>query len=129
MKADLPKQESGSMADKRRKTNDTLLGPFRELALEQQRLARQAEMLYAPEVDAVIRDQSRDTKRIERLLDGILDFCFDIGMLRLYKKLCRHYFQIDPQATAFYINAYRDMWDDQDKEDSKESGCGTGSRI
>ena len=86
-------------------------------------------MLYSPEVDAVIREQSRDSKRIERLLDGILDFCFDIDMLRLYKKLCRHYFQIDPQATAFYIHAYRDMWDAQDKEDSKESGCGSGSRV
>ena len=110
-----------NMVRKRRKTNSALLDSFREFALERQRLARQAEMIYAPEVDTVVRERSKDSKRIERLLDSILDFCFDSGMLLLYKKLCRYYFQIDPQATAFYIYAYRDMWDNQDKEVPKES--------
>jgi len=30
--------------------------------------------------------------RIERCLDGMLDFCFDDEVLLLYKKLCRYYF-------------------------------------
>ena len=34
-------------------------------------------------------------------------------MLLLYKRLCRHYFDIDPRATAFYIDAYRKMWDEE----------------
>ncbi|RLB95794.1 MAG: hypothetical protein DRH50_03100, partial [Deltaproteobacteria bacterium] len=55
----------------------------------------------------------RDSRRIERCLDGMLDSCFDNGMLVLFIKLCRYYFAIDPDATASYIQAYRDMWDEQ----------------
>lgn len=77
-------------------------------------LARQAERQYAIEVDNILLTQSRDAHRIEKLLDGILDFCFDPAMLVLYKKLCRHYYGIDPVATASYVYAYRDMWEDGD---------------
>lgn len=74
-------------------------------------LARQAHVEYSSEVDAIIRSKSRDSRRIEHLLDGILDFCFDEEMLRLYKKLSRYYYFIDPAATATYVNFYREMWD------------------
>ena len=84
-----------------------------ELAEVRQQLARQAEQQYALEVEAILQSQCRDPKRIERLLDGMLDFCFDAQMLRWYKKLCRYYFDIDPAATVSYVNAYRDMWDDE----------------
>ncbi len=43
----------------------------------------------------------------------MLDFGFDAAIVRLYKKLCRYYFKIDPRATASYIYAYRDMWDEE----------------
>lgn len=68
---------------------------------------------YSTEVDAILKTQCRDSRRIEHCLDGMLDFCFDDGMLALYKKLCRYYFDIDPEATVFYANAYREMWDQQ----------------
>lgn len=76
-------------------------------------LARQAYAAYAGLVDDVVATQSRDTNHIEHLLDGILDFCFDPEMLKLFKKLCRYYYQIDPQATASHILAYREMWDEE----------------
>jgi len=44
----------------------------------------------------------------------MLDFCFDDAMLCLYKDLCRYYFKIDPVATASYIYAYREMWDEEE---------------
>jgi hypothetical protein len=34
------------------------------------------------------------------------------GMLVIYKKLCRYYFDIDPNGTVFYVNAYREMWEE-----------------
>ncbi len=77
-------------------------------------LASQAERQYALEVEAILKDQSHDSHRIERVLDGMLDFCFDEKMLYLYKKLCRYYFKIDPHATVSYVNAYRDMWDENE---------------
>ena len=85
-----------------------------KLALTQQQLARQAEQLYSVEVDALLRDKCRDPQHIERLLDGMLDFCFDDEMLLLFKKLCRYYFKIDPVATASYVYAYREMWDEEE---------------
>lgn len=84
----------------------------RKLAVESQRLARIAEQQYSVEVEAILRDKCSDPRRIECLLDGMLGFCFDDKMLRLYKKLCRYYFKIDPVATVSYVNAYREMWDE-----------------
>jgi hypothetical protein len=46
----------------------------------------------------------------------MLNFCFDDGMLVLYKKLCRYYFDIDPKATVSYVHAYREMWDEQEPD-------------
>lgn len=83
-----------------------------ELAAARQQLAYQAEKQYAPEVNDILRKQDRDHQRIEHLLDSILDFCFDDAMLHLYKKLCRYYFKIDPEATASYVYAYREMWEE-----------------
>lgn len=76
-------------------------------------LTRQAEAEYSIEVEDIIEFGDRDPKRIERLLDLILDFCFDKKVLVLYKKLCHYYFPIDPRATASYIYAYREMWDEE----------------
>jgi hypothetical protein len=90
---------------------DDLVRSIGELAKAQNQLARQAAEQYGPEVEDVLRTECRGPNRIEHLLDGILDFCFDPEMLGLYKKLCRYYFTIDPEATAFYVNAYREMWD------------------
>lgn len=41
----------------------------------------------------------------------LIDFCGHEPVLQLHKKLCRHYWNIDPAATADYINAYRERWD------------------
>ncbi|MBI3987699.1 MAG: hypothetical protein HY343_12305 [Lentisphaerae bacterium] len=100
---------------------DTLLENVSALAKQMQGLARRAHAEYSREVDAVLLDGSRDPRRIERLLDGILDFCFDTETLQLYKKLCRHYFAIDPAATAEYIYAYREMWDSEQKKEPPPS--------
>ncbi|HYN44544.1 MAG TPA: hypothetical protein VER35_00955 [Candidatus Limnocylindrales bacterium] len=97
-----------------------LVGTISKLAMAQRQLARQAEQQYSFEVEAILRDKCRDPQRIERLLDGILDFCFDDGMLRLFKKLCRYYFKIDQEATVSYVHTYREMWDEE--EDYKNGG-------
>ena len=84
-----------------------------KLARGAQKLAREAAQQYSAEVEAILKAQSRDSRRIERCLDGMLDFCFDDEMLVIFKKLCRYYFDIDPEATVSYVHAYREMWDEQ----------------
>ena len=84
---------------------------IRTLAGSMRDLQRQAVQQYLPVVDDILRTRSRDTQHIEHTLDGLLDFCGHEPVLQLYKKLCRHYWDIDPAATADYINAYREYWD------------------
>lgn len=74
-------------------------------------LARRAVVEYTPIVESILSDRSQDIARIERTLDGLPDICFGPKALVLYKKLCRHYFDIDPAATAWYVRAYRETWD------------------
>ena len=87
---------------------------IRKLAVAQQQLVRQAEQQYSFEVEATLQEKCRNPQRIECLLDGMLDFCFDDEMLHLYKKLCRYYYKIDPVATVSYVYAYREMWDEEE---------------
>ena len=69
---------------------DVLVLSIGEIAQASRRLARQVEKQYAPEVEDILRTRCCDPRRIEHLLDGILDFGFDTAMVRLYKKLCRY---------------------------------------
>ena len=70
---------------------DNLIQSIVELADGAQELAREAERQYSAEVEDILKAQSRDSRRIERCLDGMLDSCFDNGMLVLYKKFCHYY--------------------------------------
>ena len=94
------------------------LKPFVERFNE---LTKEAHAAYKPQVDALIKSKSTNNNEIELLFDYMLDFCGDSQMLLLYKKLCRYYWEINPQATAIYINYYREMWDNTtDKNDENE---------
>ena len=83
-------------------------------------LHQQAVEALAPTVQDILRCGSRDAQLIERTLDQLLNHaCIPKG-LALFKALCRHYWQLNPQATASYINSYREMWDGDDKSDAEE---------
>lgn len=86
---------------------NTLLGQVQQL---QEQAARQ----YQPVVEELLRTGSRDVQQIERTLDGLLDFCGHAPVLGMYRRLCRHYWDIDPVAAADYIKAYREQWDSND---------------
>ena len=112
---------------------DDLVKRLGELAIGAQKLARVAVQQYSAEVEAILKAQSRDSGSIERCLDGMLDFCFDDEMLVLYKRLCRYYVDIAPEATASYVHAYREMWGEQkpdkrDKVSSKMKGAIKGPK-
>lgn len=78
-------------------------------------LADQATQAANIEIDDLIQSGDRDIARIEHQLDHMLGFCFDPAMLQAFKRLCRYYFALNPQATADYVHAYRDMWDAPDE--------------
>jgi hypothetical protein len=80
-----------------------------------QHLARRAVKEYAPIVDSLVQSGAADSHEVERTLDGLLAFCFDAEALQLFKRLCRAYFLIAPEAAAFHVYAYRDMWDSDEE--------------
>ena len=90
---------------------DVSHGGLEALVGQLQRLQLQAAQQYQPAVDALLRDASRDVHQIEHTLDGLLDFCGHAPVLAMYRRLCRHYWDIDPAAAADYVKAYREQWD------------------
>ncbi len=94
-----------------------LLESFSELAASLNDLHQLAVQQYAPVVNGIIRSRSQDVRRIEQVLDGLLDHCCYDSALLLFKQLGRHYFTIDPLATVDYINIYREVWDSEAEEE------------
>ena len=82
-------------------------------------LNHQAIAEYTPLVEEILRTNRRDTARIERTLDGLLDFCGHPPIVELYRRLCRYYWAINPEATASYVAAYREMWDTEGEDDAE----------
>ena len=70
----------------------------------------QAVTAYAPLVDDICSRKATE-KEVDCLLTWMLDFAGDERMLKLYKRVCRAYWQIYPETIAFYIMEYRKLYD------------------
>ena len=68
----------------------------------------------------IINSNSSDKNTIEHTLDALCEVAFDNEVLLLFKKLCRYYYNIDPVATAEQIQFYREMWDNEEEDNSDE---------
>jgi hypothetical protein len=88
-----------------------LINDIEPLIENMKNLSGKAYHIYLPLVENIIENKCVNENEIENLLDYMLGFCADRKMLILYKKLCRYYWNINPLATAEYINYYREMWD------------------
>lgn len=64
--------------------------------------------------DVCSRTASED--ELSHLLDYLLDFACDEKILELYKMVCRRYLYVYPRCIKYYIEAYREMWEDESKE-------------
>lgn len=95
-----------------------LLAEITKLTADLQVLREQTIDTLAPVVQDLV--SSRDVQRMEHTLDQLLDVaCLPDG-LSMFKALCRHYWGLDQQATAAYVHAYREMWEDDDQTDGDE---------
>ena len=95
---------------------DTPTDAIFQLAQELKELEQRAILVYEPIVNTIISNRSTDVRQIEQMLDGLLDFAGSDGGLRLFKLLCRYYWQIDQAATASYVHSYRDLWDNEESD-------------
>lgn len=70
----------------------------------------QAVAAYAPLVDDICSRKATE-KKVDWLLTWMLDFAGNERMLKLYKRVCRAYWQIYPETIAYYIMEYRVFYD------------------
>lgn len=89
-----------------------LINELKTLAEQQQSLVQQLLMTYTPIVNRLIQGSCKDENELEHTLDALLDVAFDGDVLLLYCKLCRYYYDVNPQATADYVRIYREMWEE-----------------
>ena len=76
-------------------------------------LHQKAYEVYLPLVEDVCnRTVSED--ELAHLLDYLLDFVCAGKILGLYKRVCRRYLYIYPSCIKSYIEAYREMWEEED---------------
>ena len=97
-----------------------LLAQLQTLTADLQALREQGIAALAPVVQELVRSGSRDVQRIEHTLDQLLDVACLAEGLALFKTLCRHYWTLDPQATADYVKIYRERWDDEGENKVEE---------
>ena len=97
-----------------------LLAQLQTLTADLQALREQGIAELTPTVQDLVRSGSRDVQRIEHTLDQLLEMASLPEGLALFKTLCRHYWTLDQQATADYVQAYREMWDEETQGDSEE---------
>ena len=71
---------------------------------------------YQQLVNSVLSSQIISEREIERLMDGLLDFCDDEKFLALYKDLCRHVYNQYPQLVGEHINLFRLQFEEKQEE-------------
>ncbi|WP_343084376.1 hypothetical protein [Blautia producta] len=76
------------------------------------KLHQKAYEIYLPLVEDVCNKTALEDG-LSHLLDYLLDFACDEKMLGLYKKVCRRYLYVYPDCIKFYIEAYREMWGEE----------------
>ena len=77
-------------------------------------LNKQRYVIIKDDIENIIRNNIKEDRYIQRTLDGMLDillFYENDDSLLTFRKLCKYYFNINPQATVDYINYYREQND------------------
>ena len=98
------RRKAGSPVHPATSDGDTLFESIKGLAASLHDLQELAVAQYTPVVETIITTRSRDVRHIEHTLDYLLDIaCHPAGLL-LYRRLCSHYWDIDPAATAAYVH-------------------------
>lgn len=72
---------------------------------------------YLHAVDEVLTGRLTDEKRIEHILDGMLDFGDDLRFLELSKKLCRHIYYQYPQLVGNFVFMFRAIFEEKEDDD------------
>ena len=79
-------------------------------------LNKQRYVIIKDDIENMIRNNIKEDIYIQRILEGMPDVLFfyeNEDTLLSFKKICRYYFNINPQATVRYISYYREQNDSE----------------
>ena len=79
-----------------------------------QQIYDNAYTIYTDAVNSLIAVEKPSEHEVERILDGLLDFCWDIRFLDLFKRLCRYIYPMYPLLVTDYVHLY-DLQYEEDK--------------
>ena len=67
--------------------------------------------LISSNIKYILNNNIKDEREIEQALEDIFEFCDDEDALQLFRKLCGHYYKINPVATAHHVQWYINEYD------------------
>jgi len=94
---------------------ESMLGTVESL----NQLRNQAYRHYSSLISLVLRDEISSEQQVERIMDGLLDFCDEPRFLKMYKKSCRHVYCRYPQLVIDHVTLYRTLFEPAE-EDNEE---------
>lgn len=62
---------------------------------------------YSALVNQVLNNQIIDVRKLEQIMDGLVDFCDEDRFIELYRGLCRHIFYQHPQLVGEHVALFR----------------------
>jgi len=86
---------------------ETVLDDLKDIFSGIENLKNTAYQQYSALVDAIIHDQIADEKKIEQIMDGLLDFGDEVRFIDIYRKLCRHIYYHYPQMVGEHVALFR----------------------
>lgn len=99
---------------------ERLLKELAETLNSFERIKASAYKLYSETVEAITSDKITGEKQIERIMDGLLDFCDDDRFVDIYRKLCRHVYCRYPQMVGEHIALFRLQFETTDVVESEQ---------
>ena len=81
------------------------------------KLTDEAVQLYKPVVLDMCRrikdDENVSKDAVSRLLDVLLEFCFDSRAVELFRQVGKAAFYKYPELVTDYVRLYRELWDNE----------------
>lgn len=90
---------------------------FDALVCRLEAIQEQGLELYSKLADEIINDRITDPRKIELVLDGLLDFSYSDRFEILYKKICRHIFHRHTQLVEEHVAMFRESISNKDEYD------------
>ncbi len=84
----------------------------KEIGAALQSAAQTGFSFYRPIANQILSDRISSPREIEYILDHMLDYCYDVEMLLMYKQICRYLIHKHPDLAYNAVMNYKDVWDD-----------------